>query len=179
MATYRKFEKLFEPYGHEHRTLRNVRKGELTEPFNCERFGLDPSDPTSSKLLQTEVESEFRRWKKVHQNHIAYIAIDMAEVGKDAYVLQAFLQPMGENAFAALERGLVWNNDTMKPDLDATIAFYGDKIARGVIGEKVWGPITNLAREYEELRPLRAEIVYLRMQGDMKQGVIIKPPVEA
>lgn len=178
MATYRKFGKLFEPNGHEHKTLQNVLKGELTEPFNCARFGLDESNPADLKDLRWQVEDEFKRWKQVHRNHIAYIAIDMAEVDENAYVLQAFLQPMGQNALAALNEGLVWNNDTMKPDIVASVAMYEKVLERGVVGPQVWGPVTNLARNYAEFRPVRARIVYLRMKGNMTQGVI-RPPVDA
>ncbi len=185
MATYRKFGPKFIPFNHEHQTLRNIRRGELAEPFNCERAGLDPSDPKSGKLLETIVDDEFKRWKKIHKNNLSYIAIDLAYVDVNAFVIQAFLQPKGEEALQALERGLVWGNSKMTPDIEATIAYYDHELSyydrdleHGRISDRVWSAVTSLARDYEELRPLRARVVYARMQGDMKKGAIMRPPVE-
>lgn len=176
--THRIFGKLFEPYGFEHTAMSNIRKGELVEPWNAERLGLDPKSPADLKLLHDEVEDEFRRWQKVHNSNVEYVSIDMAEVDDGAYVLQAFLTNNGENALNALEQGYVWDRDAKAISLPASVAYYEDKVNRGILGEKTWGPITNFARKHEEFRPLRARVVYLRMQGDMTKGAI-RPPVAA
>lgn len=158
--------------------MANIRKGELVEPWNCERLGLDSSNPADLKLLQQEVEDEFQRWKRVHRANDRFVDIDLAQVADDAWVLQAFLTSAGEMALNALDQGYVFSRDAVAPDMGATVAYYDDKLRRGILGERTWGPITALAHKHEELRPLRARIVYMRMQGDMNKGVI-RPPVEA
>lgn len=158
--------------------MSNIRKGELVEPWNAQRLGLDPSSKSDLKLLQDEVENEFHRWQRVHNSNTRYVDIDLAQVDDDAWVIQAFLTAAGDQALNALEQGYVFSRDNVAVDIPATVAYYEDKVNRGVLGEKTWGPVTVLARKYEAFRPLRARLVYLRMQGDMEKGVI-RPPVAA
>lgn len=159
-------EQHFKPFAREHKMLEEVFSGRKNIVIDMAKIADlaedDPADVIAQEIYEAEIASQ--------GSFKPYIEVKKPELLGEHWVINKSLNTAGMNAYSALKAGILWHFREARPDYEATIAHYRDMINQGRIEMRFVDLL--LETKTDELRDLRAEMVYFKLRGQRKGDVI-------
>lgn len=163
---YMSNEPHFKPFAREHKMLEEVVNGRKNIVVDMAKIADladgDPADVIADEIFAAEIASQ--------GSFKPYIVVEKPAMVDDKWVIRKTLSSSGQMAYDALKAGILWKSKEETPDYQGTIDYYRAMLAKNQIEMRYVDLLTET--KTDELKDLRAELVYFKLRGQRKGDVI-------
>lgn len=158
----------FKPFQREHKHLDDIAENRKHIKVDMAEIADYVEDSTDEEIAEEVYEAELAS-QGFFKN---YVFVEEPRKVDGMWIIHLTLSDLGRVAHSALKAGILWHIADGVPDYEATKDYYRKMIASGRIELRYVELL--LETKTDELKDLRSELVYFKLQGQNSGGAIVR-----